>query len=139
MDFLDEKIMEMRRQEKQKELNIREDGLIVKGEKIEFQDTTLFQEKMLILLPTSFVDMPQKIARLKHPSEQRPEIINTDLLGSTNVAFNLSDKAMSPRSYQSRSYYWMRRIGTSRPIIFPSFHTWTVYLRKVSYLRMAAN
>ena len=94
MDFLDEKIMEMRRQEKQKELNIREDGLIVKGEKIEFQDTTLFQEKMLILLPTSFVDMPQKIARLKYPSEQRPQIIKTDLLGSTNFAFNLFDKAI---------------------------------------------
>ena len=117
MDFLDEKIMEMRRQEKQKELNIREDELIVKGEKIKFQDTTLFQEKMLILLPTSFVDMPQKIARLKYPSEQRPQIIKTDLLGSTNVAFNLFDKAMSRRSYQSRSYCWTQKTGTSRPII----------------------
>ena len=123
MDFLDEKIMEMRRQEKQKELNIREDGLIVKGEKIEFQDTTLFQEKMLILLPTSFVDMPQKIARLKYPSEQRPQIIKTDLLGSTNVAFNLFDKAMSRRSYQSRSYCWTQKTGTSRPIISRSFLT----------------
>ena len=123
MDFLDEKIMEMRRQEKQKELNIREDGLIVKGEKIKFQDTTLFQEKMLILLPTSFVDMPQKIARLKYPSEQRPQIIKTDLLGSTNVAFNLFDKAMSRRSYQSRSYCWTQKTGTSRPIISRSFLT----------------
>ena len=139
MDFLDEKIMEMRRQEKQKELNIREDGLIVKGEKIEFQDTTLFQEKMLILLPTSFVDMPQKIARLKYPSEQRPQIIKTDLLGSTNVAFNLFDKAMSRRSYQSRSYCWTQKTGTSRPIISLSFLTWTAYLREASYLRMAAN
>ena len=137
MDFLDEKIMEMRRQEKQKELNIREDGLIVKGEKIEFQDTTLFQEKMLILLPTSFVDMPQKIARLKYPSEQRPQIIKTDLLGSTNFAFNLFDKAMSRRSYQSRSYCWTQKTGTSRPIISLSFLTWTAYLREASYLRMA--
>ena len=139
MDFLDEKIMEMRRQEKQKELNIREDGLIAKGEKIEFQDTPLFQEKMLILLPTSFVDMPQKIARLKYPSEQRPQIIKTDLLGSTNVAFNLFDKAMSRRSYQSRSYCWTQKTGTSRPIISLSFLTWTAYLREASYLRMAAN
>ena len=139
MDFLDEKIMEMRRQEKQKELNIREDGLIVKGEKIEFQDTTLFQEKMLILLPTSFVDMPQKIARLKYPSEQRPQIIKTDLLGSTNVAFNLFDKAMSRRSYQSRSYCWTQKTGTSRPIISPSSLIWTAYLRKASYLRMAVS
>ena len=59
MDFLDEKIIEARRKEAQRELDIREDGLIVKGEKIEFQDTPLFQEKMSILLPVSFVDMPQ--------------------------------------------------------------------------------
>ena len=65
MDFLDEKIIEARRREAQKELDIRKDGLIVKGEKIEFQDTPLFQEKMLILLPASFVDMPHKIARRK--------------------------------------------------------------------------
>ena len=32
MDFLDEKIIEARRREAQKELVIRKDGLIVKGE-----------------------------------------------------------------------------------------------------------
>ena len=100
MDFLDEKIIEARRKEAQKELDIRKDGLIVKGEKIEFRDTPLFQEKMSILLPASFVDMPQKIARLKYPSE-RPQIIKTDLLGSTNFAFNLFDKAIQPAQMKS--------------------------------------
>lgn len=56
---------------------------------------------MSILLPVSFVDMPQKIARLKYPSEQRPQIIKTDLLGSTNFAFNLFDKAIKPVQMQS--------------------------------------
>lgn len=101
MDFLDEKIIEARRKEAQKELNIREDGLIVNGEQIDFQEMLLFHEKMTILLPTSFVDMPQKIARLKYPSEQRPQIIKTDLLGSTNFAFNLFDKAIKPVQMQS--------------------------------------
>ena len=45
MDFLDEKIIEARRKEAEKELDIRKDGLIVKGEKLEFQDTPLFQGK----------------------------------------------------------------------------------------------
>ena len=95
------KNLDTTRKEAQRELDIREDGLIVKGEKIEFQDTPLFQEKMSILLPVSFVDMPQKIARLKYPSEQRPQIIKTDLLGSTNFAFNLFDKAIKPVQMQS--------------------------------------
>ena len=56
MDFLDEKIIEARRKEAEKELDIRKDGLIVKGEKIEFQDTPLFQEKMSILLPSNHQD-----------------------------------------------------------------------------------
>lgn len=101
MVFLDEKIIEARRKEAQKELNIREDGLIVNGEQIDFQEMLLFHEKMTILLPTSFVDMPQKIARIKYPSEQRPQIIKTDLLGSTNFAFNLFDKTIKPVQMQS--------------------------------------
>lgn len=101
MDFLDEKIIEARRKEAQKGLNIREDGLIVNGEQIDFQEMLLFHEKMTILLPTSFVDMPQKIARIKYPSEQRPQIIKTDLLGSTNFAFNLFDKEIKPVQMQS--------------------------------------
>jgi len=101
MDFLDEKIIETRRKEAQKGLNIREDGLIVNGEQIDFQEMLLFHEKMTILLPTSFVDMPQKIARIKYPSEQRPQIIKTDLLGSTNFAFNLFDKTIKPVQMQS--------------------------------------
>ncbi len=101
MDFLDKKIIEMRRKEAQKELNIREDGLIINGEQIDFQETLLFHEKMTILLPTSFVDMPQKIARIKYPSEQRPQIIKTNLLGSTNFAFNLFDKTIKPVQMQS--------------------------------------
>lgn len=101
MDFLDEKIVEARRRESQKKLNIREDGLIVNGEQIDFQETSLFHEKMTILLPTTFVDMPQKIARIKYPSEQRPQIIKTDLLGSTNFAFNLFDKEIKPIQMKS--------------------------------------
>ena len=101
MDFLDEKIVEARRKESQKELNIREDGLIANGERIDFQETPLFHDKMTILLPTTFVDMPQRIARIKYPSEQRPQIIKTDLLGSTNFAFNLFDKVIKPVQMQS--------------------------------------
>ena len=41
--------------------------------------------------------------------------------------------------YQSRSYCWTQRTGTSRPILSLSFLTWTAYLREASYLRMAAN
>ena len=101
MDFLDKKIIEMRRKEAQKELNIREDGLIINGEQIDFQETPLFHEKMTILLPATFVDMPQKIARIKYPSEQRTQISKTELLGSTNFAFNLFDKAIKPAQMKS--------------------------------------
>ena len=101
MEFLDEKIIVTRRKEDQKKLDIRKDYLIVNGEKIEFQETLLFQGKMTLLLPVSFVDMPQKIAKIKYPSEQRPQIIKTDLLGSTNFAFNLFDKGIKPTQMES--------------------------------------
>lgn len=101
MDYLDEQIIELRRKKKAEEANIHEEGVPIKGDLITFQEMLLFHEKMSIWLPESFVDMPQKIARLKYPSEQRPQIIKTDLLGSTNFAFNLFDQAIKPNQMES--------------------------------------
>jgi len=101
MDYLDERIIELRRQEKLKHSDIEKDGIVVHGEKILFQETSLFQGKMCLLLPATFVDMPLKLARLKYPSEQRPQIIKTNLLGSTNFAFNLFQQPIQAEQMQS--------------------------------------
>ena len=87
MSFMDEEILRLRNMNRK--IGNLEDGVYIKGELVEFEPCKLFNEKMQILLPKTFVDMPDKIARVKYISQDRPQIIKTDLLGSTNFAFNL--------------------------------------------------
>jgi len=87
-EYLDETILELRRL-KQKENS---DEIYIKGELLEFESVKLFDDKMEIKLPKTFVTMPLRFAKIKYPSEDRPHIIKTDLLGSTNFAFNLFDQ-----------------------------------------------
>ncbi len=89
MEYMDKEIIEMRNKNRKKSL---EDGIYIKGEFVEFEDVSLFDNKMTIKLPKTFIDMPMKIASIKYPSNQRPQIIKTDLLGATNFAFNLFDQ-----------------------------------------------
>ncbi len=89
MEFIDEEIIKMRNRNKKICL---EDGVYIKGEFIEFEEVKLFDNKMAITLPKTFIDMPMKIAQIKYPSNQRPQIIKTDLLGATNFAFNLFEQ-----------------------------------------------
>lgn len=90
MEFFDENIVELRRKLKSAHNDIYGD-FYVDGEKIEFEEVLLFNNKLSIMLPKNFVDMPLKIAQIKYPSAQRPQIIKTNLLGSINFTFSLFD------------------------------------------------
>lgn len=96
MDFMDAKILELRREQERTKLSGLEDGVVIKGVPLIFETCELFDGKMSIMLPMSFVDMPLKLAKIKYPSEQRPQVIKTDLLGSTNFAFNFFQKPILP-------------------------------------------
>lgn len=87
MEYLDEEILELRN--KNKKAITLEDNIDIKGEPIEFEECKLFDESMEIMLPKTFVNMPMKIAKIKYPSENRPQIIKTNLEGSINFAFNM--------------------------------------------------
>lgn len=88
-EFFDEKILEYRRQARKTEFSTLQTGMYVKNEKITFSEVKLFQEQVAIMLPNSYVDMPLKLAKIKYPSEQRPQIIKTSLDTTVNFAFNL--------------------------------------------------
>lgn len=93
MEYLDGFILELRKQKHSTEHP--EDGMYIKGEKIMFAAIQLFDGKMELLLPDSFVDLPGKLAKIKYPSEYRPQIIKTNLLGDVNFAFNLFPQQVS--------------------------------------------
>lgn len=89
-EFLDEKILEMKREkEKAKNNDITQGGVYIKEEFVEFEEVKLFNESMGILLPKSFVNLPENMKRVKYPSESRPQIIKTSLDTSVNFCFSL--------------------------------------------------
>lgn len=64
-------------------------GIFIREELFEFEKQVLFEERMSIMLPKKFVDMPLDMAKRKYPMEQRPQIIKTNETGDINFTFNL--------------------------------------------------
>ncbi len=112
MDYMDEEIIKMRQRNRKISL---EDGVSIKGEFIEFEEVKLFDDKMVIALPKTFIDMPKKIAEIKYPSNQRPQIIKTDLLGATNFAFNLFDQPVEKEQLQEVATTFKQMIQKVNP------------------------
>lgn len=90
MEYLDEKILPliMRQKEQQVHMSL-EDGYYINGKLEKFVKTELFDKKISLFLPESFVDMPEQISDLKYPSSFRPQIIKTNLECSVNFLFNI--------------------------------------------------
>lgn len=91
MEYMDEQILEMRQKEKEKRHTTLETGIYVKKKLIEFHQEELFDGQVEIVLPVTFIDMPQLVADVKYPSTYRPQIIKTSLDGTVNVTFNIFD------------------------------------------------
>lgn len=64
-------------------------GIYIDGEMIEFEETLLYDGRLGIMLPKTFIEMPQQMKEIKYPSSDRPQIIKTNLLGSVNFTFSL--------------------------------------------------
>jgi len=89
MAYEDEKIIQMMNIYK---AELHEDiyaGMYMKGELLKFQKEYLFDDNMSIMLPESFIDMPEEMIKIKYLMEQRPKIIKTNEAYSVNFTFNL--------------------------------------------------
>lgn len=89
MEELDKRIVSMKMEMKEHELMSLHDGYYVDGELITFSKTKLFDDRISVYLPDSFVDMPIQVIQLKYPSLMRPQIIRTNLMTNVNFTFSL--------------------------------------------------
>ncbi len=94
MPYLDEEILRQRQESyKEKYRDIYGEKVYVGGEYLTFSEQTLFDGRMRLWLPDRFDDMPEEIAKIKYPMEQRPQIIKTSDDSIVNFSFNLFDQA----------------------------------------------
>lgn len=88
-EFFDEKILEFRKLARKEKYDSLDTGMYVNNELVTFSEIKLFNNAFAITLPDFLVDMPLSIAKIKYPSEQRPQIIKTSMDTTVNFSFNL--------------------------------------------------
>lgn len=97
MDYLDKEIMEFRKSAKKSKYNSLETGMYIKDRLVHFKETRVLNDKVSVMLPEGFVDMPHEAAKMKYPSEQRPQVIKTSDDGTVNFTFSLYEVEFNER------------------------------------------
>ncbi len=115
MDYLDEEIIKMRRAEKNEEFKDIRKGVYIKDVFTEFERVEVFEKKLNILLPQSFVTMPEPMAKVKYPSEQRPQVIKTSLDTSVNFGFSLLNMPLKEEQMKETLNYFKRAFKNMNP------------------------
>ena len=115
-DFLDEKIIELLDRvenyaneypgsDQQENGDIVEQsletGIVVDRKLVEFERKTVIEGKLTIMLPIDFTKMNPDIARLKYPSEQRPQVIFTDPNNSVNFWVTRGEDFVEEKSIEN--------------------------------------
>ncbi|WP_313260166.1 hypothetical protein [Lacrimispora sp.] len=91
MEYDDEQIIAVKKQMKALQTaNLKEQGIYIGEEYFKFQSVHIF-DNVSIYLPESFIEMPDKIRKMKYPSDNRPDVIKTNLNTNINFAFNWLD------------------------------------------------
>ena len=90
-EFFDEKILEYRRHARNEKYSTLETGMYIKNELVRFERKEMFQGKLGVMLPESFVTLAAKLARIKYSSQQRPQVIRTSRDTTVNIGMSLTD------------------------------------------------
>jgi len=88
MDKLDEKIISMRNQQKNQNVDI-EKGVYIDHSLVEFVEVEAIRGNFTVLIPSTFREMSNEEARNKYPSELRPQCIKTSHDTSVNLGMTL--------------------------------------------------
>ncbi len=115
MSYMDEEIIKMRRAEKNETFNDIKEGVYIKDVFTEFERVEIFEKNLNILLPESFVEMPEPMVKVKYPSEQRPQVIKTSLDTSVNIGFSLLNLPLKDEYLEDTTNHFKRVLKNMNP------------------------
>ena len=135
MDYGDEAIIAKRTEAKigaktkriQKEVNL-------DGEIFDFEPRLLFDDRVSIMIPERFGIMDAAKAKIKYPSENRPQLIYSDASCRINLLFNLMDEPLQETEILNRMLDYRAVIKRTNPANV--FYEWKILKRnegKVGY------
>lgn len=87
MEFYDEQVIKALHIQRRDTFGSIEEGLYINNKLIHFNKMLLFQDKVRVMLPESFIPMLPEIAEIKYFSGKRPDNIYTSLDMSVNFTF----------------------------------------------------
>lgn len=91
-----------------------ETGIKIAGKWVYFGRRLLAGDTVSMMVPEDFCQMDQDMARVKYPSEQRPETILTDGTGTVNLMFQYMDGETdneSIESFRNQIFGMMKRVN----------------------------
>lgn len=89
-------------------------GVKILGKWIYFEKRLLANDTITMMLPKNFAPMSLEEARLKYPSEHRPETILTDETGTKNLLFQYMDGKVTSttiESFRNQIFGMMKRVN----------------------------
>ncbi len=110
--YRDEIILAKREELKKQKYVTLENGFYVQGKVLKFNEKDLF-DSFSIALPDIMRVMPIDLARIKYPSEFRPEIIYTTLDLCTNMGFSILWEGLQDQNVKSIAGNMMAAIHRS--------------------------
>lgn len=75
--------------------DIRRGVALVDGETVVFREREILQGRLWMRMPEQFELLGKELARLKYPSENRPDIIYSDPAATINVSFSYKQDRLS--------------------------------------------
>lgn len=126
-EFFDEKIIDMMNGLNQEEPNLQSDqlqkveekhsiydGIRILGKWVYFDRRHVAKETITMMMPKNFIQMDPDMAKLKYPSEQRPETILTDETGTINLMFQYMEGEVNDatiETFRNQIFGMMKRVN----------------------------
>ncbi len=114
MPYADEELLEKREEAKKKKYQTLEDGIYLDGRVLSFERTGIL-DSFSVCLPDVMKIMPLDYARIKYPSEFRPQMILTTEDLSVNMGFTAFPNEMDSDDPEGMAVHMEAAIHRSNP------------------------
>ncbi|MEK5039332.1 hypothetical protein [Sporosarcina sp. FSL K6-3457] len=130
MSFMDEEIIGMTKQARQKKRlenidnqllhtdiakAIKEGQLMIEDDKMDFTEISLYENKIRMCIPATFEVMEPELMDIKYPSSRRPEYIYTSESTSINVTMKIMEQQIKAEELEEFTQTMMTMLHKLQP------------------------
>jgi len=117
MDYLDEELLEAKRQLEREKYTTLETGIYAGEELITFTWKELPESAVHMPLPNQFVIMPESVKNVKYPFKDAPSFIITSLDSTVNISFKVLDILLKNGEIMELSSQFQNALRNINPVI----------------------